>query len=137
MEGSTERDGLSCTTSKDSQEIIDLSDPQKVIEKYEEFRSKMPEIQMRYGNARENNLYDELCLWPSYFECSNNFSDNKKYQLEDRLNSFEKRLIEQHPNYKQTIRIYCALYKQLKYNPLKIRRYPDQILSILKEKQDN
>ena len=132
---------LSEVASKVFWDTIDLSTPQKVIEKCNELISKIPEIKMRYGNTPENNLFHELQLWPSYFEwiSSDGYSTNGKYKLElnDRLDFFKDRLIKQHKNYKSTIELYCALYKKLKTNPLLIRTFSEQILSTLNEKKNN
>lgn len=121
-------------------DTIDLSTPQKIIEKRNELKSKLPEIKMRYGNTPDNNLYYELLLWPSYFEWVpyDPYDDSsRKLELNDRLDFFKDRLVEQHKNYKEIIELYCALYKKLKSNPLIDRKFSEQILSTLNDKKDD
>ena len=114
---------------------IDLSTPQEANKRYNELISKMPEIRMRYSGAHNNDLYDELNIWPLYSE----WSSSGQLTLKERLKSFEKRLMEikDYEIYEQTIKIYCALYEKLGTNPLLLSRPSEQIFSLFKEKPNN
>lgn len=85
-----------------------------------------------------NQLFRELKIWPLYNEWrpEETFKEREfKRDLQDRLNSFRIRLIEQYPKYKNIINNYCDLFLAIEINPININK-EEELFDILSKRSD-
>ena len=100
-------------------------------DEYSTFMNKLEEL-----HKRNESLFNELKLWPSYTEWrpATSFKDiQMKWGLQNMLTAFRERLIWQYPEHQEIIDIYYRLFMELEINPLTINKSQD-ILDILDKK---
>lgn len=94
-----------------------------IIQDYEEFRSELWNIK----NCN-SSLFLDFIMWPIATEWrpAASFKEHDfEWDLYDRLNSFNEKLISGYPKYTNIINCYCRLYLELWKNPCCINSSKD------------